>query len=92
MSAIVEELLPCPDAWDVARAFAHLPHMVFLDSSDRHPERGQFSYVMADPVHFEQRDANDNRTSCLDGFTLGNARAARPDLPPFQGGAVGVIG
>ncbi len=92
MSAIVEELVPCPDAWDVARAFAHMPHMVFLDSSDRHPERGQFSYVTADPVQFEQRNANDNRASCLDGFTLGNSRANRPDLPPFQGGAVGVIG
>ena len=92
MSAIVEELVPCPDTWDVARAFAHLPHMVFLDSSDRHPGRGQFSYVTADPVQFEQRNANSRQASCLDGFKLGNSRADRPDLPPFQGGAVGVIG
>jgi para-aminobenzoate synthetase component 1 len=46
---LVEELVPCPDPWDVARKLAHLPHLLFLDSADRHPDRGRYSYVTADP-------------------------------------------
>src|SRR5437660_11051624 len=42
------ELVPAPDPWDVARRLAHLPHLLFLDSAERHGERGRCSYVMAD--------------------------------------------
>ena len=47
---LVHELIPAPDPWDVAQKLAHLPHLLFLDSSDRHPTRGRYSYVMADPA------------------------------------------
>ncbi len=42
MTPLVEELIPCPDPWDVARKLAHLPHLLFLDSADRSTERGRF--------------------------------------------------
>lgn len=49
MQVTFKELIPCPDPWDVARKLAHLPYVLFLDSREQHPERGRFSYVMADP-------------------------------------------
>lgn len=42
------ELVPAPDPWTVARKLSHLPHLLFLDSAERHEERGRFSYVCAD--------------------------------------------
>src|SRR5581483_911771 len=49
VTPLVEELVLCPDPWDVARKLAHLPHLLFLDSAEQHPERGRYSYVTADP-------------------------------------------
>jgi para-aminobenzoate synthetase component 1 len=79
---LVEELIPCPDPWDVARQLAHLPHLLFLDSSERHPDRGRYSYVMADPVE-TITDLKDFRT---------NDSPAVSGLPPFQGGYAGQFG
>ena len=45
---LVEELIPAPDPWDVARKLAHLPHLLFFDSAERHPTRGRYSFVTAD--------------------------------------------
>jgi para-aminobenzoate synthetase component 1 len=53
MTPLVEELIPCPDPWDVARKLAHLPNLLFLDSADRSTERGRYSYVAADPIEFD---------------------------------------
>ena len=43
------ELVPAPDPWAVARKLAHLPHLLFLDSAEKHAERGRYSYVAAQP-------------------------------------------
>ena len=40
VTPLVEELIPCPDPWDVARKLAHLPHLLFLDSAEPHPDGG----------------------------------------------------
>ncbi|OWK40599.1 aminodeoxychorismate synthase component I [Fimbriiglobus ruber] len=93
---LVEELIPCPDPWDVARRLAHLPRLLFLDSADRHPERGRYSYVMADPVEWHGGGGQrfgvgtvfDNLSRSFDNFR----RAPHPDLPPFQGGLGFVLG
>lgn len=95
MMPLVEELLPCPDPWDVARKLAHLPHLLFLDSADRHPERGRYSYVTADPVDFGPWQFGD---ATRDPFTVARLtlRPMRaptiPGLPPFQGGGAVVFG
>jgi para-aminobenzoate synthetase component I len=93
---LVEELVPAPDPWDVARRLAHLPHLLFLDSADVHPELGRYSYITADPVDILIRPAPadpsvdvfwDDRFDC--------ARVDRPDipdLPPFIGGWAGLFG
>jgi para-aminobenzoate synthetase component 1 len=51
---LVEELTPTPDAWDICRKLAHLPHLLFLDSASQLPELGRYSYVMADPFRWLQ--------------------------------------
>jgi para-aminobenzoate synthetase component 1 len=46
---LVVELEPAPDPWEVCRRLAALPHLLFLDSADRHPSLGRYSFVTADP-------------------------------------------
>src|SRR3954470_909689 len=48
---LVVELVPAPDPWDVARRLAHLPHLLFLDSADRHDQRGRYCYVTGAEPH-----------------------------------------
>src|SRR5438067_1502405 len=54
---LVEELVPAPDPWDVARRLAHLPHLLFLDSAEFNADIGRYSYVTADPVDILIRPA-----------------------------------
>jgi para-aminobenzoate synthetase component 1 len=94
MTPLVEELVPCPDPWAVARKLAHLPHLLFLDSADRHPERGRYSYVTADPVEAYIW----NRGYSGDPFpgdisTEDWTRFRTVDgIPPFQGGVGALLG
>jgi para-aminobenzoate synthetase component I len=91
---LVEELIPCPDPWDVARKLAHLPHLLFLDSSERGGERGRYSYVMAEPVRWSGPIPPNENVRFGVGTTFDNIprllrdqhRVVVPDLPPFQGG------
>ncbi len=81
VTPLVHELIPCPDPWQVARKLAHLPHLLFLDSADRHPQRGRYSYVTAQPADVVTRfDAAQPRVAGVAG------------LPPFQGGLAGLFG
>jgi para-aminobenzoate synthetase component 1 len=82
VTPLVEELVPCPDPWDVARKLAHLPHLLFLDSAERHSERGRYSYVTADPSD----DVSDFRR-----LDVGHRPATLDRLPPFQGGFAGLF-
>jgi para-aminobenzoate synthetase component 1 len=93
---LVVELVPAPDPWDVARRLAHLPHLLFLDSSEQHADRGRYSYVAADPVDVLIRNAPaqgsgnpfwDDRFDCAPLPCSGPA-----SLPPFRGGWAGLFG
>jgi para-aminobenzoate synthetase component 1 len=86
----IEELTPAPDPWAVARQLAHLPHLLFLDSADRHPDRGRYSFVTADPVVWlrDPADPFAELARRLAAFPL----PSLPDLPPFQGGLAGLFG
>ena len=84
---LVHELVPCPDPWDVARKLAHLPHLCFLDSSDRGGDRGRYSYVTAASYGTAATE--------WDGLSSGirtRRTSGVPGLPPFQGGYAGLIG
>jgi para-aminobenzoate synthetase component 1 len=101
---LVHELIPAPDPWDVARKLAHLPHLCFLDSSDRHSMRGRYSYVMADPSAISETVATPVHLNPLppilsphvynpeSGFPPQSQKVILPQLPPFQGGIVGAFG
>jgi para-aminobenzoate synthetase component 1 len=101
---LVEELIPCPDPWDVARKLAHLPHLLFLDSAERGGDRGRYSYVTAEPVTFDRSKVGEIgigeslpqpreffRSYCRRRFPASHA-AFPGELPPFRGGYAGLFG
>jgi para-aminobenzoate synthetase component I len=94
--AFFEELTPTPNPWAVARRLADFPHLLFLDSADRHAERGRYSFVTADPVEWLVDSTREPRfpdsfaelARRLSAFRLPTV----PGLPPFQGGIAGLFG
>lgn len=91
----VEELVPCPDSWATAQLFLNWPHLLFLDSSDRHPIRGRYSFISADPIEwFELSKAVFNGVdpfAPLSAVLTANPTETIPGLPPFQGGLAGLF-
>src|SRR5437870_2140442 len=88
------ELVPAPDPWAVARRLAPLPHLLFLDSAEHHPDRGRYSYVSADPTDLHVWSVAEG-VNPLAGDRRDRRPVARPagvDLPPFMGGQAGVFG
>ncbi|WP_052560943.1 aminodeoxychorismate synthase component I [Gemmata sp. SH-PL17] len=81
------ELVPPPDPWAVARKLAHLPHLLFLDSAEKHADRGRYSYVSADPYGIASDFASRRQME-----TVPRHIAAISGLPPFQGGYAGLFG
>lgn len=88
------ELTPCPTVAEVVRRFAGHPKLLVLESVLCRPGVGRYSYVMADPIGFE----------CIPRVSFGsdpfaNVRqslsqlpvSAASELPPFQGGAAGLL-
>ncbi len=72
---------------------ADLPHCLFLDSAMTHPTLGRYAFVAADPFDFARfpadgGDALGELQRRLDRF----AATGVPALPPFQGGAAGLLG
>lgn len=97
---LVVELIPAPDPWEVAKKLAHLPHLLFLDSSERDGARGRYSYVMADPICYGNikvvPKGEDGRSAIesLRTFHLG-AHTTLPlhaEFPPFRGGVACLLG
>lgn len=90
---LVERLDPAPDAVDVFRRLARLPHVVFFDSAMQHPQLGRYSFVAADPVQWIEAPADgSDALAQLDERLLRFTTAARDSLPPFQGGFAGMFG
>jgi len=97
-SPLAVELIPAPDPWDVAKKLAHLPHLLFLDSAEKHGERGRYSYVAAVKgfaCHHSPRHGRVKNVECLASEARSRLRPrinAIPGLPPFQGGIAGLFG
>jgi para-aminobenzoate synthetase component 1 len=110
---LAEELSPALTPWTACRRLAALPRLLFLDSAERDPHLGRYSFVTADPFAWLWSRGRDVRWSCTgpgphdshgvrretaDPFAvLARHLAAfrtRPagHLPPFQGGAAGLLG
>lgn len=102
---LVEELSPVPDVGAVLKALEGWPAVVLFDSARRGPDTGRYSFLTADPFHFERLDGaefvgRDPQTGgALPGDPLiGIERRMRDfqaetvsGLPPFQGGAAGIL-
>lgn len=90
---LILEMDWCPPR-DVAERLRHLPGLVWLDSAMAHPTLGRYSYIAVDPVMWFRVQPGD------DPAPLSRLRALlqqwhmphRDDVPPFQGGAIGMIG
>jgi len=69
-----------------------LPHCLFLDSAQHHPLLGRYSFLAADPFEFLElpADGSDGLAALAQGMA-GLHTAAAAGLPPFQGGAAGVL-
>lgn len=75
------------------RALAGKPHVVFFDSAQRHERLGRYSYVAADPFEWFVVPPDGSPAIAPWAERLAAFRAERhPGLPPWQGGAAGVLG
>ena len=88
------ELRPAPDPWDIVRRVAYLPHLLFLDSAEKHADRGRYSYIAADGVlHTAPRRGRTQGDSSLLADVLGTGTLQSLEgVPPFQGGLAGMFG
>jgi para-aminobenzoate synthetase component 1 len=87
---LVEELVPPPDVIETFERTAGLPYRMLLDSASDPQRLGRYSFVVADPykvIHSGPDPLLAARASLAHLH-----HEAIPDLPPFQGGAVGYIG
>ena len=89
---VVEELCPAPDPEGAFQRFAHLPRVVFFDSARRDPVLGRYSFLAADPFAWYRIDvAGGDALGALQRELSRFAARRQPDLPPFQGGAAGLL-
>lgn len=89
---LVHELRPAPDPEAAFVAFAARPHCLFLDSALRDARLGRYSFLTADPFEYWEADAESS--AGLERLRSAVARwPARTiaGLPPFQGGAAGLL-
>lgn len=90
---LVLELPPGPDSEAVFLRLAGLPYCVFLDSARRDTTLGRYSYIAADPFDTLVLPADHADPLAELGARLLKCQTQAVDgLPPFQGGAAGLMG
>ena len=94
MTPVVHEIKRVPSLDELLPVFADWPGRVVFDSAKTSPQLGRYSYLSADPFQtFELPQAQPG----VDPFIPIRAALAafqtvpNPELPPFQGGAAGVL-
>src|SRR3954453_3897934 len=89
---LVVELRPPPDVESALISLSALPHSLLLDSALREPRLGRYSFLTADPFEFVTVPPDESQALSLLEMRLQEwQQPARPDLPPFQGGAAGLL-
>jgi para-aminobenzoate synthetase component I len=93
MLPLAVELHPPPDVEAALLNFASRPYSLFLDSAQRDSRLGRYSFLAADPFEFVRTptDGSDGLAAIESRLRMWSAET-RADLPPFQGGAAGVLG
>lgn len=94
MTPYVQEISPVPSLDELLPAFAAWPGLVVFDSAKVSPQLGRYSYLSADP--FQQFELTESAQG-VDPFAAIREALLEfqveplPTLPPFQGGAAGVL-
>ncbi len=89
---LAEELHPAPDVEAALIRLAHQPHCLLLDSALRDPKLGRYSFLTANPFEFFSvpADGSDGLGVLADKLRPYQVEH-RSELPPFQGGAGGLL-
>lgn len=103
--ALHEEIVPAPEPWQAClRLAGQCQRLAFLESAQTDPLHGRYSYVAADPSHTLSARGDsvwlDGRPQAprtdplalLETLLAEQATPRDPELPPFQGGAIGYLG
>jgi para-aminobenzoate synthetase component 1 len=81
---------------DLEQAFVRLarrPHVLFLDSARRDAKLGRYSFLTADPFEYLSLPADgSDALAALEQRLKPYATPTLAGLPPFQGGAAGLLG
>lgn len=89
---LVAELPPSWQPKELFQKLSHLKHCLYLDSALRHDALGRYSFVAADPFAFTSVPADGSDALGQLELPLRQMRASTvPGLPPFQGGAAGLL-
>jgi len=89
---LVEALDRVPDLEQAFVRLARKPHCVYFDSALPDPLLGRYSFLAADPFDYFEMPADGSDGLALLEAKLANFRAATLEgLPPFQGGAAGLL-
>jgi para-aminobenzoate synthetase component 1 len=89
---VAVELRPAPDVESALLRLASRPYSLLLDSALRDPRLGRYSFLTADPFEFFELDAGETGgLDRLESNLKGYAAQSRAELPPFQGGAAGLL-
>jgi para-aminobenzoate synthetase component 1 len=86
--------IPFRDPLALFAPLAHLPWAALLDSAEEHRARGRHAYIAVDPydtILTRFGDTADPFAALRAKLPLALAPAL-PGLPPFQGGALGILG
>jgi para-aminobenzoate synthetase component 1 len=93
---MLPRVIELPVSFDKLTCFdrlAQLPHCLFLESVTTADARGRYSFLAADPFEFLTLPPGEpNVARRLEDQLAPFATAGIASLPPFQGGAAGLIG
>ena len=91
---LIHPLDPPPDVAETLRRFADWPNVVLFDSASRRPQLGRYSFLVADPFEFEELASvpfGVDPFARLREWSRRFVSATVSNLPPFQGGAAGLL-
>lgn len=95
VAPLVEELLPAPSVLEALTALSDLPDLVLMESRGESSAVSRYSFLTADPFAFVELDRpgqGQDPFVRLREFSERFCSPTVPGLPPFQGGAAGILG
>jgi para-aminobenzoate synthetase component 1 len=105
LGPLVEELVPAPCPWEMFQRLGDMARPVFFDSALAHSTLGRYSFISADPFDWlwsrGRRVWLSSAGRVMEDADPLSVLAQRlavypgervPGLPPFQGGAAGLLG